>query len=221
MTADIPPAKETPLDPQIAARQPDEIFTTLSDDQRKQPEPLSLDRLSRPASTLRAPGRRERSWWSMPGNFRPKAKTVMPACLEAYERAGNGLSFMVTAASGLPETARAGYPGGPHRCLRELRGLSGLRHRRHGNHVHGNAQDQFGQILKGGKLVVYGDVGQTFMYGAKGGEVYVMGNAAGRPLINAVGGREWSSTAPPWTIWPNPSWPETPITAEDLSFSTV
>jgi glutamate synthase domain-containing protein 3 len=38
-----------------------------------------------------------------------------------------------------------------------------------------------------GKLVIYGDVGQTFMYGAKGGEVYVKGNAAGRPLINAVG----------------------------------
>jgi glutamate synthase domain-containing protein 3 len=54
-------------------------------------------------------------------------------------------------------------------------------------HVHGNAQDQLGQIMKRGKLVVYGDVGQTFMYGAKGGEVYVMGNAAGRPLINAVG----------------------------------
>ncbi|HEY3277321.1 MAG TPA: hypothetical protein VGJ94_11920 [Syntrophorhabdaceae bacterium] len=54
-------------------------------------------------------------------------------------------------------------------------------------HVHGNAQDQLGQILKSGKLVVYGDVGQTFMYGAKGGEVYVLGNAAGRPLINAVG----------------------------------
>jgi glutamate synthase domain-containing protein 1/glutamate synthase domain-containing protein 3 len=53
--------------------------------------------------------------------------------------------------------------------------------------VHGNAQDQLGQILKRGKLVIYGDVGQTFMYGAKGGEVYVMGNAAGRPLINAVG----------------------------------
>lgn len=53
--------------------------------------------------------------------------------------------------------------------------------------VHGNAQDQLGQILKCGKLVIYGDVGQTFMYGAKGGEVYVMGNAAGRPLINAVG----------------------------------
>jgi glutamate synthase domain-containing protein 3 len=41
--------------------------------------------------------------------------------------------------------------------------------------------------MKRGKLVVYGDVGQTFMYGAKGGEVYVLGNAAGRPLINAVG----------------------------------
>jgi len=54
-------------------------------------------------------------------------------------------------------------------------------------YVHGNAQDQVGQIMKSGKLVIYGDVGQTFMYGAKGGEVYVMGNAAGRPLINAVG----------------------------------
>ena len=54
-------------------------------------------------------------------------------------------------------------------------------------HVHGNAQDQVGQIMKQGKLVIYGDVGQTFMYGAKGGEVYVMGNAAGRPVINAVG----------------------------------
>ena len=53
--------------------------------------------------------------------------------------------------------------------------------------VHGNGQDQIGQILKSGKLVVFGDVGQTFMYGAKGGEVYVMGNAAGRPLVNAVG----------------------------------
>jgi glutamate synthase domain-containing protein 1/glutamate synthase domain-containing protein 3 len=54
-------------------------------------------------------------------------------------------------------------------------------------HVHGNAQDQLGQIMKDGKLVVFGDVGQTFMYGAKGGEAYIMGNAAGRPLINAVG----------------------------------
>jgi glutamate synthase domain-containing protein 3 len=41
--------------------------------------------------------------------------------------------------------------------------------------------------MKSGRLVIYGDVGQAFMYGAKGGEVYVLGNAAGRPLINAVG----------------------------------
>jgi glutamate synthase domain-containing protein 1/glutamate synthase domain-containing protein 3 len=54
-------------------------------------------------------------------------------------------------------------------------------------YIHGDAQDQLAQILKRGKLVVYGNVGQTFMYGAKGGSVYVMGNAAGRPLINAVG----------------------------------
>ncbi|MGD0274473.1 MAG: glutamate synthase, partial [Syntrophales bacterium] len=53
--------------------------------------------------------------------------------------------------------------------------------------VHNNAQDQVGQITKSGKLVIYGDVGQTFLYGAKGGAIYVMGNAAGRPLINSVG----------------------------------
>lgn len=54
-------------------------------------------------------------------------------------------------------------------------------------YVHNNAQDQLGQIYHDGKLVVYGDVGQTFFYGAKGGQAYVLGNAAGRPLINAVG----------------------------------
>jgi glutamate synthase domain-containing protein 1/glutamate synthase domain-containing protein 3 len=54
-------------------------------------------------------------------------------------------------------------------------------------YVHGNAQDQLGQIFHSGKLVVYGDVGQTFFYGAKGGTAFIMGNAAGRPLINAVG----------------------------------
>ncbi len=53
--------------------------------------------------------------------------------------------------------------------------------------VHGSAQDQLAQILKDGKLVVHGDVGQTFLYAAKGGQVFVLGNAAGRPLINAVG----------------------------------
>ncbi|HEY5998488.1 MAG TPA: glutamate synthase [bacterium] len=64
----------------------------------------------------------------------------------------------------------------------EASGIDGLT-----MHIHGNAQDQLGQIMKAGKLVVHGDVGQTFMYGAKGGEVYIRGNAAGRPLINAVG----------------------------------
>jgi glutamate synthase domain-containing protein 1/glutamate synthase domain-containing protein 3 len=53
--------------------------------------------------------------------------------------------------------------------------------------IHGNAQDQVAQIAKSGKLVIHGDTGQTFMYGAKGGDVFVLGNAAGRPLINAVG----------------------------------
>ncbi len=53
--------------------------------------------------------------------------------------------------------------------------------------VHATCQDQVGQILKSGRLVIYGDVGQTFLYAAKGGEVFVLGNAAGRPLINAVG----------------------------------
>lgn len=53
--------------------------------------------------------------------------------------------------------------------------------------VHASGQDQLAQIMKGGRLVVHGDVGQTFMYGAKGGDAFVLGNAAGRPLINAVG----------------------------------
>lgn len=53
--------------------------------------------------------------------------------------------------------------------------------------VHGNAQDQIGQIMKRGVLVVHGDVGQCFLYGAKGGSTFVLGNAAGRPLINAAG----------------------------------
>jgi glutamate synthase domain-containing protein 3 len=53
--------------------------------------------------------------------------------------------------------------------------------------VHGSVQDQVSQIMKSGKLVVYGDVGQTFGYAAKGGEAYILGNAAGRAMINAVG----------------------------------
>lgn len=54
-------------------------------------------------------------------------------------------------------------------------------------HIHDNAQDQLAQIIKSGTLVIHGDVGQAFMYGAKGADVYVMGNGAGRPLINAAG----------------------------------
>jgi glutamate synthase domain-containing protein 1/glutamate synthase domain-containing protein 3 len=61
-------------------------------------------------------------------------------------------------------------------------GMDGLH-----TYVHGNAQDQACQIAKSGKLVVYGDVGQTFLYGSKGGEFYVLGNVAGRPMINSVG----------------------------------
>lgn len=54
-------------------------------------------------------------------------------------------------------------------------------------HIHGNAQDQIGQIMKKGTLVIHGDVGQCFLYGAKGGTTFVLGNDAGRPLINAAG----------------------------------
>lgn len=54
-------------------------------------------------------------------------------------------------------------------------------------HIHGAGQDQLGQIMKRGRLVIHGDAGQTFLYGAKGGEIYVQGSVAGRPLINAVG----------------------------------
>ena len=54
-------------------------------------------------------------------------------------------------------------------------------------HLHGNAQDQVAQIHKAGTLVVHGDVGQCYGYGAKGGKLFIRGNAAGRPMINSVG----------------------------------
>jgi glutamate synthase domain-containing protein 3 len=86
---------------------------------------------------------------------------------------GNGLG---------PETAgvRIDVYGSPGDYLAS--GIDGLE-----MFVHNNGQDQLAQIMKAGKLVVFGDVGQTFMYGAKGGEAYVLGNTAGRPVINAVG----------------------------------
>jgi len=43
-------------------------------------------------------------------------------------------------------------------------------------HIHGDAQDQVGQILKDGKLVIHGDVGQTCLYGAKGGTIEFIHN---------------------------------------------
>ncbi len=54
-------------------------------------------------------------------------------------------------------------------------------------HMHGNGQDQIGQIHKRGTTVVHGDVGQCYGYGAKGGRLFILGNAAGRPMINSVG----------------------------------
>jgi len=60
-------------------------------------------------------------------------------------------------------------------------------------YIHGNAQDQIAQIMKRGTLVVHGDVGQCFMYGAKGGAVFVLGKC-GRSAFNKCRGpiREWS-----------------------------
>jgi glutamate synthase domain-containing protein 3 len=52
-------------------------------------------------------------------------------------------------------------------------------------YVHNGAQDQVGQILKRGKIVIYGMVGQTFW--GEGRTSLCDGSTAGRPLINAVG----------------------------------
>jgi glutamate synthase domain-containing protein 3 len=41
--------------------------------------------------------------------------------------------------------------------------------------------------FKSGKLVIFGDAGKAFEYGAKGGLAFVLGNLIDRPLINAVG----------------------------------
>jgi len=54
-------------------------------------------------------------------------------------------------------------------------------------YVHGSAQDSVAYCLSSGKLVIYGDVGKAFEYGAKGGVSYILGDLIDRPLINAVG----------------------------------
>ena len=122
-------------------------------------------------------------------NFNPKARTVIPAWQIKHTGLGwkqfifygyKGQRFTGCGFGKDTDDVRMDVYGSSGDYLAS--GIDGME-----IYVHGNAQDQLGQIMKRGKLVVFGDVGQTFMYGAKGGEVYVMGNAAGRPLINATG----------------------------------
>ena len=54
-------------------------------------------------------------------------------------------------------------------------------------YVHESAQDSVAYCFKSGKLVIFGDAGKAFEYGAKGGVAYVLGDLVDRPLINAVG----------------------------------
>ncbi len=138
---------------------------------------------------LRAPGKNERTLVLDAERFEPEGDLCDAVLIVAAYRLG-WKRFIVYRYRGQRFT---GCGFGP--AVRDVRidvygssgdylasGIDGLE-----IHVHGNAQDQLCQIMKDGKLVVYGDVGQTFMYGAKGGSAYIMGNAAGRPLINAVG----------------------------------
>lgn len=54
-------------------------------------------------------------------------------------------------------------------------------------YVHESAQDSVAYCFKSGKLVIFGDAGKAFEYGAKGGVAFVLGDLTDRPLINAVG----------------------------------
>jgi glutamate synthase domain-containing protein 3 len=140
-------------------------------------------------SSLRAPGPGENTLVIAAGNFPPEGEDCDAKLLvKAY-----GLGWKKFVVYGLKGQRFTGCGLGP--ATEGVRvdvfgssgdylasGIDGMEIQ-----VHNNAQDQLCQIMKKGKLVIYGDVGQTFMYGAKGGEVYVLGNAAGRPLINAVG----------------------------------
>jgi glutamate synthase domain-containing protein 1 len=54
-------------------------------------------------------------------------------------------------------------------------------------YVHESAQDSVAYCFKSGKIVIYGDVGKTFEYGAKGGITFILGDLIDRPLINSVG----------------------------------
>jgi glutamate synthase domain-containing protein 1/glutamate synthase domain-containing protein 3 len=54
-------------------------------------------------------------------------------------------------------------------------------------YVHESAQDSVAYCFRSGKLVVFGDAGKAFEYGAKGGVTFVLGDLIDRPLINSVG----------------------------------
>ncbi len=54
-------------------------------------------------------------------------------------------------------------------------------------HVHGSAQDMTGHLMTRGTLVIHGDVGQAFLYGARGGEAYVLGEVGARAFADAGG----------------------------------
>ena len=54
-------------------------------------------------------------------------------------------------------------------------------------YVHESAQDSVAYCLRSGKLVIFGDAGKAFGYGAKGGIAFVLGDLVDRPLINGVG----------------------------------
>lgn len=119
-----------------------------------------------------------------PEGDRSLARTIAEAMAKGYRRIivfrARGQRFLANGLGGDTAGLRIDVYGSPGDYLAS--GIDGAE-----VFVHNNGQDQLAQIMKNGKLVVHGDVGQTFMYAAKGGETYVLGNAAGRPLINAVG----------------------------------
>jgi len=54
-------------------------------------------------------------------------------------------------------------------------------------YVHGSVQDSVAYCFRSGRIVVYGDAGKAFGYGAKGGIAFILGDLMDRPFINAVG----------------------------------
>ncbi len=54
-------------------------------------------------------------------------------------------------------------------------------------YVHGSVKDSVAYCFRSGKMVIFGDAGKAFGYGAKGGIAFILGDLIDRPLINAVG----------------------------------